>query len=188
MSGSGKSSRSGKGGKVGEWGGELVYDFGQFTSFHLTQDFLSGKMCEFEGIDEFERLQKMWLFKSPLYKEQFTQVLMNHQFVVMQTIHWFWSIEKLADRILLQQNVSSCWVREYREGIRRNKPVVEIKHGTCRGSVRDLIEFLYCRNELNKPYHLLEDNCKNFANRVFDKFVLESSVVRSWHFWWHWHF
>ena len=185
MSGSGKPSRSGKG---GEWGGELVYDPGQFTSFHLTPLFLTGKMCEFEGIDEFERLQTIWLFKRPLYKGQFTQIFMNHQFVVMQTMHWYWSIEKLADRILLQKNESSFMVREYREGIRRNKPVVEIKHGTCQGSVIDLIEFLYCRDELNRPYHLVEDNCKNFANRVFDKFVLESSVVRSWRFWWHWHF
>lgn len=180
MSGSGKPNRSGKG---GEWGGELVYDPGQFTSFHLTPNFLTGKMCEFEGIDAFERLQTIWLFKRPLYEGQFTQIFMNHQFVVMQTMHWYWSIEKLADRILLQKNESSFMVREYREGIRRNKPVVEIKHGTCQGSVIDLIEFLYCRDELNRPYHLVEDNCKNFANRVFDKFVLESSVVRSWRFW-----
>lgn len=185
MSGSGKPSRSGKG---GEWGGELVYDPGQFTSFHLTPNFLTGKMCEFEGIDAFERLQTIWLFKRPLFEGQFTQIFMNHQFVVMQTMHWYWSIEKLADRILLQKNESSFMVREYREGIRRNKPVVEIKHGTCQGSVIDLIEFLYCRDELNRPYHLVEDNCKKFANRVFDKFVLESSVVRSWRFWWHWHF
>lgn len=180
MSGSGKPSRSGKG---GEWRGELVYDPGQFTSFHLTPNFLTGKMCEFEGIDAFERLQTIWLFKRPLYEGQFTQIFMNHQFVVMQTMHWYWSIEKLADGILLQKNESSFMVREYREGIRRNKPVVEIKHGTCQGSVIDLIEFLYCRDELNRPYHLVEDNCKNFANRVFDKFVLESSVVRSWRFW-----
>ena len=180
MFGSGKSSNQSKG---GGWERELVYSSGEFISFHLTQDFLSGKMCEFEGIDESERLKTIWLFKKPLKKGQFTQFIMNHQFIVMQTMHWYWSIEKLSDGILLQRNKKFIMVKEYREGFRRFDPVVEIKRGNCQGSMTDLIEFLYCKDELNKPYHWVEDNCKAFANRVFNVFVVKGSVERSWHFW-----
>lgn len=60
--------------------------------------------------------------------------------------------------------------------------MVEIKHGISEGTMKDLIEFLYCKDELKKPYHWVEVNCKDLANRVFDKFVLEASVARSRHF------
>ena len=35
----------------------------------------------------------------------------------------------------------------------RNDLVVEIKHGISEGTMKDLIEFLYCKDELKKPYH-----------------------------------
>ena len=48
-------------------------------------------------------------------------------------------------------------VREYEEGILRNTPVVEIKHGGSKGSMQDLIKFLYRKDELKKAYHWMED-------------------------------
>ena len=40
-----------------------------------------------------------------------------------------------------------------------------------RKSMKDLIEFLYHKDELNKAYHWIDDNCKDFAKRVFDEFA-----------------
>lgn len=37
--------------------------------------------------------------------------------------------------------------------------------------MKELIEFLYRKDELNKAYHGIEDNCQDFAKRVFDKFA-----------------
>ena len=178
-----RKSSSRKNIKGGGWKGELVFEPGISTSFYLTQGSLIEEMSEFNGIDEFEELEKIWLYKRPLKKGQLTQFILNHQFVVIRSKHWYWSIEKHCDKILLQRNKSCIMVREYEEGILRNTPVVEIKHGGSKGSMQDLIKFLYRKDELKKAYHWMEDNCKDLANRVFNEFVVEGSVGRSWHIW-----
>ena len=58
-----KISRSGcscKRSRGGRWGGEFVFRPGRlgFAYFYQTQDSLREEMCEFQGIDEFEKLQK----------------------------------------------------------------------------------------------------------------------------------
>ena len=37
--------------------------------------------------------------------------------------------------------------------------------------MNDLIDFLYNTDELNIKYHFLDDNCKDFAKRIFDEFA-----------------
>lgn len=40
-----------------------------------------------------------------------------------------------------------------------------------RESMESLIDFLYHKDEVNKTYDWINDNCKNFAQRIFDKFA-----------------
>ena len=37
--------------------------------------------------------------------------------------------------------------------------------------MKDLIDYLYQKDELHKPYNLASDNCKDFAKRIFDEFA-----------------
>lgn len=87
-------------------------------------------------------------------------------------------VENKVKRIHLQRSKSCVRVKEQEEEIRRNDPVVEIKHGDCKGTMKYLIKFVYRRNALKKAYHWMEENCKAFANRVFNEFVVKGSVVR----------
>ena len=135
-------------------------------------------MNEHLGIDHFEKIKKMWLYKTPLSEWQLTQLVWNHQFVVIESLQWYWSIEKNDKVILLQRNEKSTKVKDFEEGNSRKAPVVEIKHGDCKGTMKDLIEFLYSGEELKTEYHLVSSNCKSLANRVFDKFVVQGTVER----------
>lgn len=64
------------------------------------------------------------LYNDTLYKGQRTQFITNHQFVVINTTHWHWSIEKHSDKILFQRDKYRFMVSKFKEGIRRNAPVV----------------------------------------------------------------
>lgn len=178
MSGSGSG---GKGAKGGNWKNELAVEDGQRISFILTQNSLREQLCR---LDHAEQLRKIWLFKRPLKKGQYTQIIYNHQFVVIESIQSYWSLEKNSDRLFVQKNQSFRMVVLYEPEKRpRNRPVVEIKHGDCKGTIRDLIKFLYDKNELQKKYNWIEENCKDFANRVFNEFAVPSTTVyRYWPF------
>lgn len=161
--------------KGGGWTGELTFytgsEYQQFPHKSLTQ-----KMSKCEGIDHFEKIKKMWLYKTPLSEWQLTQLVWNHQFVVIQSLDWYWSIEKNNEVILLQRNEKFTEVKDFEEGNSRKAPVVEIKHGVGKGTMKGLIEFLYSEKELKTEYHLVFSNCKTLANRVFNKFVVEGTV------------
>ena len=53
----------------------------------------------------------------------------------------------------------------------RRTPVCQLSYDEGRKSIKDLIDFLYDRDELNIEYDLLEDNCNDFAKKVFDEFA-----------------
>lgn len=180
-------SGSGSGGVKGEdWTGQLVVDRGQLYSFILTQNSLREELCKLESTNHAEQFRNIWLFKRPLEKGQYTQLFANHQFVVIKSTERYWSIEKNLDNLFLQDNQYFHMVVEYEQNKQpRNRPVVEIKHGKCEGTIKDLIEFLYCQNELEKKYNWIDENCKAFANRVFNEFAVPSTVYENWpwHLW-----
>lgn len=124
----------------------------------------------------------MWLFKRPLSEWQRTQLVWNHQFVVVDSPGWYWSLEREGETLLLQRNVRYTVVKDYEEGCPRYAPVVEIKHGYCKGTMKDLIEFLYRKEELKTNYDWVFNNCKTFANSVFNEFVVEGTVERAFNF------
>lgn len=161
--------------KGGSENGVLVFNTGPGTQ-HFSHDSLRQEMSLHRGIDDSEKLKEMRLYKVPLVEWQLTQVVFHHQFVVIGSSSWWWSIERDSEKILLQRSKLPIVVRNYNEGFRRISPVVEIKRGDCKGTMEDLIEFLHCKGELKTEYDLLINNCQNFANRVFNSFVVEGTV------------
>ena len=51
----------------------------------------------------------------------------------------------------------------------RPEPVKLMEQDDGRRNMNDLISYLYQKDELNKDYLLLMDNCKDFAKRIFDE-------------------
>ena len=167
-----KSTKTTKGGSEN---GVLVFNTAPGTH-HFSHDSLRQKMSLHRGIDHSEKLKEMRLYKVPLVGWQLTQVVFNHQFVVIYSSSWWWSIERDIEKILLQRSKFPSVVRNYNEGFLRKFPVVEIKRGDCKGTMKDLIEFLHCKGELKTEYDLVSNNCKTFANHVFNRFVVEGTV------------
>lgn len=164
--------------KGGSENGVLVFNTGPGT-YHYFHGSLRQKMSLHIGIDDSEKLKEMRLYKVPLVEWQLTQVVFNHQFVVIDSSSWWWSIERDSEKILLQRSKFPYVVRNYNEGFLRKFPVVEIKRGDCKGTMKNLIEFLHCKGELKTEYDLVLNNCKIFANNVFDRFVVEGTVKRT---------
>lgn len=58
-------------------------------------------------IDYSANILNIWVFKNPLSDWQRTQLFLNHQFVVIETTNWWWSIEKNSEVILIQRSKHS---------------------------------------------------------------------------------
>ena len=80
-----KGTKKGKGGSLTE---KLVFYTGSEYDY-FSHDSLREKMSEHKGIDHSEKLQKMWLFQRPLSEWQRTQLVWNHQFVVIDLPGWY---------------------------------------------------------------------------------------------------
>lgn len=137
--------------------------------YNISDDSLISEMSEL--IDYREKITDIWVYRCPLSAWQLTQVLLNHQFVVLETNDWWWSIEKNTEEIVIQRSKDKSWVRDYLKQKERNTPVEILSSDKGRESMESLIAFLYLKNEVNKTYDWINDNCKNFAKRIFDKFA-----------------
>ena len=176
------SSASGKKGmKTGQtWKRQVNLVYPSDRKYYAIDDHtLKSEMKEL--IDETEKILQIWVHKCKLRALwwQITQLLFNHQFVVLETTKWWWSIEKDDARILIQRSKKLEDVRDFVDTIKdgkhfmrdRRTPVCQLSYDKGRKSMKDLIDFLYNTDELNLKYHFLDDNCKDFAKRIFDEFA-----------------
>ena len=181
MSFSSDSSASGKKGKKGQnWESQVNLVCPSDRKYYAIDDrTLKSDMSEL--IDETEKILKIWVYKCKLTALwwQVTLLFLNHQFVVLETTKWWWSIEKDDARILIQKSKQLKDVRDSVDTIEdgqhfikeRRTPVCELSYDKGRKSMKDLIDFLYNTDELNNKYDLLNNNCKHFAKRIFDEFA-----------------
>ena len=163
-----KLSKTGK--KGGVWKSKVYFDLESDSprgeGYHINDEQLLEKMGEI--IDESEYIQKIWVYKKPLSSWLW---IFHHQFVVLETSAWWWSIEKNGEGITIQRSRGLSYVKDYYRRTERIKPIEEVNSDQGRMKMKDLIEFLYQENELNKPYHFMNENCQHFAKRIFDKFA-----------------
>ena len=93
-------SGSGKNGlKTGaNWGSTILFDphsdESRGTVHKINDDSLIEDMSDL--IDASEMIKRIWVYKHPLFPWQFTQLFLCHQFVLIETNTWWWSIEKTA--------------------------------------------------------------------------------------------
>ena len=122
-------------------------------------------------VDTSEKILQIWIYKCPLSEWQLTKLLLNHQFVMIETKSWWWSIEKDDKKIFIQRDKCAPVVRDFVKGEPRKDLVTPMNYYQGRKTIKDLIHFLYDTDELNIKYDLLENNCQDFAWRIFDAFA-----------------
>ena len=146
-------------GKFGEnWSRTLYFDpeadKASGADYRLTDPELIEKLKDL--VDDEERILEIRLYKVPLYWMQVTNLLFYHAYIVLKTSAWWWSIEKNSEGITLQRSkLISAVVDKYRRKVRhttmlRTEPVM-MTSDRGKKTLRELIEFLYFKNELNKP-------------------------------------
>ena len=76
-----------------------------------------------ELIDETEKILQIWVHqcKPRALWWQITQLLFNHQFVVLETTKWWWSMEKDDARILIQRSKQLEDVRDFVDTIKHRQ-------------------------------------------------------------------
>jgi hypothetical protein len=90
---------------------------------------------------------------------------------VLETSDWWWSIEKNTEGITIQRSKHITYVRDNYRRNKRLTPVAEMNSDKGRMKMKDLVEFLYKKDELNKTYNVLSENCQDFSKRIFDEFA-----------------
>lgn len=181
-----------KGAKTGQkWGSQVhfVYEpvswcspFGRHTCEFEVHS-LKKEMELFAKADGSEKILEIWVYKCKLRNMwQLTDFYFNHQFVVIKSTKLWWSIEKDDRRIVINRSTFERNVRDFVDAIdqrgkhfpmARRLPVTELSHdqGKPGKTMEDVVNFLYYGNELFKSYDLVNDNCKDFAERIFNEFA-----------------
>lgn len=60
---------------------------------------------------------------------------------------------------------------------KKSRPSLTLMEEDAGGkSMKDLIDWLYQTNELNKEYHYLESNCQHFGKGVFNFMALNKNI------------
>ena len=89
-----------------------------------------------------ESIRNVEIYKQKLGEWQFTKLLFYHAFVVFETRHWWWSIEKNSEGITIQRSKELEYVKaKYR---RKNRPDVSfVLKDKGALSMKQLVYWLY---------------------------------------------
>ena len=157
--------------QTGSWQRQLVIDFGGSGVSTFCHDDLRSLM----SLENFthEYIRNIAVYKRPLNDSQLIQLLDNHQFVILETDYWWYSIEKNDHYIYMQRSKCIDDVLCYIGNHCRRTPIKGISFDICKPgkTMGDLIRFLCDKNELNNYYHPISSNCQAFAKRIFDEFA-----------------
>ena len=170
---SSSSANSSSGEKGGAWEHQIYFDpeadKTEGSCYTFNDDELREKLKKL--VDDSEDIVEAIAYDSPLYIWQLTKNVLNHEFIVLETTSWWWSIEKHSEGITIQRSKTFRAVKDkYRQHDRTTglRGISENRRGKGRKSVNDLINWLWSSDQLNKKYNLLARNCQDFATAVFD--------------------
>ena len=163
------SSQSTSGSGGGEYTKKLYFDpeadREEGQSYLISDEELRQRLEDL--IDVEEVITCVYVYRNPLYYYQLTDFLMYHAFVVFETETWWWSIEKNNENVTIQRSKKLSRVLHQYRRVQRIRPIKLVMKARGRGSVRDLIDILWRKDLLYKPYNVFDENCKHFAAIVF---------------------
>ena len=154
----------------GSWQSQVAFYDADMCNFWTIND--TSLISQMQSlIDTSETIISIGVYKCPLNPWQKVQLLDCHQFVVLQTANWWYSIEKNADFIFIQRSNNFHNVTCFIKGNCRNTPILQVSVDRGQKTMGELIEFLYNNDELNKGYNWFTYNCHAFAKGIFDQFA-----------------
>ena len=115
-----------------------------------------------------------WAFEKPFcdilrHIQFFNFRYLFHAFVIVQTEHFCWSIDKNNDGITIQRSKSFQGVSEfYRQKFRTNQKLILVKGEEGKVTLRQLFHNIYEQNLFSNSFKFLTDHCKQFAYSVFN--------------------
>ena len=172
------SSISTSGGKYGEeWKSKIYFDpeadSPKGAEYQITDDKLKTMM---DDLIENEKIIKISVYKVSLSPWQWTNWIFFHALIVIRTHEWRWSIEKNSEGITVQRSKDLEFVKDrYR---RKNRPsyCTLLEEDDSNSYLTRLVDWLYQSNQLNKKYHWLKNNCKHFAEALFNEFAKDKRI------------
>ncbi|XP_046643391.1 uncharacterized protein LOC124328583 [Daphnia pulicaria] len=123
-------------------------------------------------VEASEKILEVRYYTNPLYGWQIWQNLLHHAYIVFETDQWWWSIEKNELGVTIQRSKNEAYVRDkFRRQDRTsdlfgNGIQCEQKY---KGShtLQELIDHIYSKDYLNEEYNVVSNNCKDFADKIY---------------------
>ena len=144
-------------------------DSSKGSHYYITDGELREKLKEL--VDDSEKVTEVRVYTHLLTNLQVTKDIWHHAFIVFETDKWWWSIEKNDVGVTIQR---SKYIEYVRDRYRRNKRTTGLLSGITlekkyEGShtLNELIDHIYLKDYLNEDYHLLENNCQHFADKIW---------------------
>ena len=156
------------------WRGELCF----ITDGTEERSYSADNLNELEDAPGFEEpITRVCLYKGPLdswlsRSNSSSSSKLSHMYIVCKSQSWYWSIEKHADKITLQQSRTEDTVKDYfsrvlRHGVDTGKVTKPEETSVMGGkTIKQLLEWLCL--ELEKTYNVVECNCQDFAHDTFN--------------------
>lgn len=171
--------------KGGEWKFQIYFDPNADDAkddHHLISEENLLSQLE-ELIETTEKIERVYLYKTPISEIQLTHAFLYHEFVVFQTKNWWWSIEKNGEFLVIQRSKTLEAVKDkFRKQLRVTKEYwgkpTEIKSGVSKISMKNLIDWLHKENWLQERYDLLSSNCQHFGNAVYHYATTATTAFR----------
>lgn len=132
----------------------------KFVKLHH-KDLLAEFRAQVPPSDLPDKINRIWVYETPLSAWQPTYIFFYHSFTVMAMESGaYYSIETSRMNLTLQRSKSWRHFLLYSCGD------------------EDLLQYLYDRDRLNLKYNLIYENCKDLAKWLFDRFNSEKQIYR----------
>ena len=145
---------------------------GKGQTYEIADGDLKTKMAE---LCLNENISSVKTCKVPLSESQLSSLLFYHEFVLFETPEWWWTIEKDGEGIHIQRSKD---IENVRDRFDRKPRLtgwywkVTEKKASCKPenptTLKNLIEWLWDWDELNRMYHVRKNNCQDLALRVYE--------------------
>ncbi|EFX78244.1 hypothetical protein DAPPUDRAFT_320721 [Daphnia pulex] len=127
-----------------------------------------------ESLGKSDNILEVRYYTNPLYGVQVTQLVLHHAFIVFLTERAWWSIERNELGVTIQRSKKIEFVRDkfrrqdrttdlFGSGIHWEKRCFGITNVT----LKELLTHICREDYLNEDYDLLENNCKHFAENIY---------------------
>ena len=142
----------------------------------FSEEELRRRLGNLIGGTDSEHILKIQVYKTPLHKWQLTQVILYHEFVVLKTDKWWWSVEKNDEGITIQRSKYKKYVKNFYRRQERNSRDKMLHEDCTKYDLLKLVEWIWLLDHLYKPYNYFTNSCKDFAEAVFHHVAKKKAV------------